>query len=105
MQRGRKSIASNIVSIAGIGHRPTITPSRPLSKSEKQIFNVIIAGHQHLRAMDAPLLTTYVAACAKMLMTKDVSDFEKLVRVALALGTKLRLTPQAVLQARSLGRK
>ena len=104
-QRGRKSAASNVVSIAANSRKPTIIPSRSLSKSEKQIFNVIIEGHHHLRSMDAPLLTTYVAACAKMLVTKDIADFEKLVRVALACATKLRLTPQAVLQPRSLGRK
>jgi len=103
-QRGRKSAASNVVSIAAIGIRPTLTPCRPLSRSEKRVFDLVAKEHQHLRAIDAPLLTGFVIACAQMFTTKDASDFEKMARVALSFATRLRLSPQSITQPRTLGR-
>jgi hypothetical protein len=104
-QRGRKSAASNVVSIAAIGIRPTIIPSRPLTKPERDIFNLVVREHRHLRTFDAPLLTGYAIACVKMLTIKDPTDFEKIARVAMSLATKLRLTPQSVMRADALGRR
>jgi hypothetical protein len=104
-QRGRQSTAAKVVSLVATNQRPTLTPCRPLTKPEKQIFDLIVRDHRHLRTFDAPLLTGYAMACAKMLTTKDPTDFDKIARVAMALATKLRLTPQSGMQSVQLGRR
>jgi hypothetical protein len=106
MKRGRKSAAdANVVSIGVTNYRPTLTPSRPLTKQEKQIFDLVVREHRHLRTFDAPLLTGYAIACGKMMKLKDPTAFEKVSRVAMALATKLRLTPQSSMQSVQLGRR
>jgi hypothetical protein len=104
-QRGRQSAAANVVPLAATSNRPTLTPSRPLTKQEKQIFDLVVKEHRHLRTFDAPLLTGYAIACAKMIKLKDPTAFEKVARVAMSFATKLRLTPQSSTQAVTLGRR
>jgi hypothetical protein len=104
----RASAASLAVIASKVGatnNRPTLTPSRSLSKQEKQIFDLVVREHRHLRAFDAPLLTGYAVACAKMLTLDDPTDFEKVARVAMSLATRLRLTPQSGMQPVQLGRR
>jgi hypothetical protein len=104
----RESAASLAAIASKVGvtdTRPTLIPSRSLSKQEKQIFDLIVREHRHLRTFDAPLLTGYAVACAKMLTLNDLTDFEKIARVAMSLATKLRLTPQSSMQPVQLGRR
>ena len=107
-KRGRKVIADNVASVAGSGLRPeqaVLTPCQSLTKPERDMFDLIVRDHCHLRHLDSILLTTYVVTCVRMLNTKDVSDFEKLAGVAMSLAVKLRLTPSSVMEPRTLGRR
>jgi hypothetical protein len=80
---------------------------RALSKLERSIFDLIVKEHRHLRALDAPLLTIYVIASAKVLTLKAInpSDFKKLVGVVTTLAVKLRLSPSSAMRAEALGRR
>jgi hypothetical protein len=103
-QRGRKSAAGNVVSIAAFGVRPMPTPSHPLRPEEKFIFDLVGKDNQQIRALDAPLLTAYAIACARLYKIKDASTFERVASVVLQLATRLRLTPQKGLRAETVGR-
>jgi hypothetical protein len=106
MKRGRQSAAdANVVPLGVTNKKPTLTPSRPLTKQEKQIFDLVVRDHRHLRTFDAPLLTGYAIACAKMITLKDPVGFEKVARVAMSFATRLRLTPQSGMQSVQLGRR
>jgi hypothetical protein len=105
MKRGRKSSASNVVSIAVFGQRPTLTASRPLNRQEKEIFALVDREHQHLRRLDSPLVTLYAIAVAKTLTSKNIETFEIYARISGSLATKLRLTPQAGMSSMTAGRR
>jgi hypothetical protein len=104
-QRGRQSTEAKVLHLPVTNERPQLIPSRPLTKEEKRIFDLILRDHRHLRSFDAPLLTAYAVACARMLSTRDSDTFDKMTRLAISLATRLRLTPQSGMQSVQLGRR
>jgi len=59
----------------------------------------------HLTQGDAPLLMIFSRAIAGAFNASDASDFERLSRVALSAGTRLRLTQQSRIHPLTLGRR
>jgi hypothetical protein len=106
-QRGRKS--AELLSFPAIdGPRPRIMPPASLTKAERSLFTEIAADAQHLVQADAPLLASYVQA---VLLSRRagrdlrcIDEWEQIVRVMATLATKLRLTPQSRIDAKSLTR-
>jgi hypothetical protein len=105
MQKGRKNRFSNVISLAATSDKPKLTASRPLNKAERDIFNLVVREHRHLRVLDQPLATAYAIACAAMLSSTKSADFERATRAAVSLGRSLRLTPLSVMRSDALGRK
>ena len=104
------------------GSPPQLQPPASLSPPEAQLFRDLIAAvdRKHFRSSDLPLLCRYVEACvlaeqaAKELRQGAVIDGkpsgwlivqEKCVRTLTALSLRLRLSPQARLGNRSVGRQ
>ena len=107
-QRGRRSSTSNIVALAPTGTRSRLTPPAFLSTVEVTMFADLAAHNRHLTSTDVALLAGYVQALGKMhKMAKksEIADWERAARVALALGTKLRLTPQSTTDPQTIGRR
>jgi hypothetical protein len=77
--------------------KPQPTPD-VLTPVEKALFHQLRAANPHLTDTDTPLLVCYcqaVTQCHKLGKKGRVLDWERAVRVLMALGTKLKLTPQA----------
>ena len=110
LQRGRKS-AANVVAVDAIASRPRLTAPKLLTKAEAALFNQTAAVNPHLRPADTALLAAYAQAMAKGYRLARQSDpaavasWEKVMRVAMALATKLRITAQAQVHPESAGRK
>jgi hypothetical protein len=105
-QRGRKS-ASNVITL-DLPPRLT-TPAGLLNVKERKLFDEIIGAvdAKHFRAADVPLLAAYAQALAMvhtLARSRRIPDWERASRVAAMFATKLRLTPQSRLQARTVGR-
>ena len=101
MKPGRKSAAeleASVVELASTTARPKPTPPEILSTAEQDLFNQLRAANKHLTATDVPMLIAY---CQSITQThrlgrgKNVADWERATRVMMALGTKLKLTPQS----------
>ena len=109
VQPGRRSPASlTVLPTASSGARPRLAPPAILTTGEQAVFNEMAAANPHLTPTDAPLLAGYVQALTKMhrlAKRPDVGPWEKAARVAMSLGTKLRLTPQATQDPQALGRR
>jgi hypothetical protein len=110
MQRGRKSIASRLAVAARCDNpvRAEPCPGGSLNKREKQIFVLTYKDNPHLRDCDAPMVTCFAVAAARMETAskiKDVADIEKLVRATLALGRSLRITQQSRTNPKTLSRQ
>jgi hypothetical protein len=107
-QPGRKSAAEeNVIKLAPTSAR-SLTASSKLSTDEQSTFTKLALANQHLTPSDAPLLTLYVQSlskAAKLARGKDVAAFDKAARLALIIGTKLRLTPQSSTDPQSIGRR
>jgi hypothetical protein len=108
IQRGRKSAAAaSVVQIAATPRRPRLTPPPTLSIEEQSTFNALLSDNPHLSKSE-PLLMLYVLALSKAVKLargKDVAAWEKAVRLALSVGTKLRITPQSTQDPQALGRR
>jgi hypothetical protein len=79
------------------GKRPPITPTCPLTSSEKSLFTELLALNGHLGARDRALLTSYCQAVSKaQRKSGDVADWERCCRTMLALARSLRLTEQSI---------
>jgi phage terminase small subunit len=107
-QRGRKS-AALLTFPAVDGSRPRITAPASLTKSERSLFAQLAADAGHLAQSDAPLLASYVQA---VLLSRragrdpgSIDAWEKVTRVMTSLATKLRLTPQARTDPKTVGRR
>ena len=103
-QRGRRSaqvIALNF-------EQPRLSPPAGLSAKERTLFNNIVAAvdPSHFRPSDIPLLYSYVQAILmthRLARANKIDDWVKASRVALALATKLRVTPKSRIDAKTLG--
>jgi hypothetical protein len=102
MQPGRKSAASLELKLASNRTRPKPDPT--LQPQEQTIFNEVVAGNPHLLEGDGLLLSLYARALSKAMRSRDVAGFERAARVALTIATKLRLTPQASCEPKTVGR-
>ena len=100
------------------GSPPRLEPASSLSPPERKLFIDIVAAvdRKHFRSSDAPLLYSYVRAidletrAAKALAddpcdSKWLAVWEKSVRAMTALSMRLRLSPQARLANRDVGRE
>jgi hypothetical protein len=109
IQRGRKSAAAaSVAQLAATPRRPRLTPPPTLSTEEQSTFNALLSDNPHLSKSDELLLTLYVltlSKAAKLARGKDVAAWEKAVRLALTVATKLRVTPQSVQSPQVLGRR
>jgi hypothetical protein len=107
LQRGRKSSASNVVSLRPTAARSRLTPPLPLSTAERAIFHHTATQHPHLKAGDAMVLTAFAQAAArshKLAKRDDTIAWEKAVRAMLALARSLRLTQVSKTRAETLSR-
>jgi len=114
LQRGRKS-ASSLVALPGDRDRRRLQPPPHLADDEQKLFTEIVAScpAEQFVASDALLLAAYVQAVllAQGAIKEAARDpralavWEKTTRAQTALATKLRLSPQARADPRTLGRK
>ena len=99
-QRGRKSAAN--VSAPNInGTSPRLTAPASMTTAERQLFNELIAAcaANHFRRSDIPLITSYVeATLMARAAARDPERFaiwERAIKLQCTLSTRLRLTPSA----------
>ena len=113
-QRGRVSEAAQNVFPMKANQR-RITPPPDLSAAETKLFREIVAAShpEHFSPVDVHLLASYVQAilasrrCNRG-MHKDpklVTVWERATRVQAQLATKLRLSPNSRMDAKSAGRR
>lgn len=108
MQRGRKSSAANVISLATTGASSRLKPPPSLSTAESSLFVELALANVHLTISDVPILAAYAQAATKVLKLgrqKDVGQWEKVVRLTMALARTLRLTPQSCIEPRTVGRR
>jgi hypothetical protein len=98
----RLSSKSNVIPISAIGLRPTLTPCHPLSKQQREIFQLVASHNEQIRAAHAPLLTAYAIACTRMYAAKNPADFASVI---MSLAMKLKITPAQNLRAEVVGRR
>jgi len=107
-QRGRLSASAlNIVPIDASRSRPKLNPIGMLSKDERRVFDHVARENPHLKPADVPMLELYVMAHCRTVAAnkrKDAEAWEREARVTMALGTKLRITPQATQDPRRVAR-
>jgi phage terminase small subunit len=121
MNMPRKSVAALSIKVPEPSFDGLKSPAS-LSKAEATIFNYLVkaAGPKHWRAEDAPLLARYVEAiCLAEQAAEGLRKFgavvdgkvspwitiqEKAVRNIVALSMRLRLSPQARLDPKTLAR-
>jgi hypothetical protein len=106
-QRGRKSEAS--LSVISVDGRPSrLEPPRYLNKIEKAVF-VELAATGHFVPTDAALLASLAQATVMARRAardpSKLSTWERAVRIQAMLSTKLRLTPQARCDPKTVGRQ
>jgi hypothetical protein len=104
-QRGRKSIAANVVPLNVDGSPPRLIPPSDLSTDERALFVELVGAcdPRHFVKSDLPLLISFVQSTllsrrAAAKMTKDagmVKTWETATRMQATLATRLRLAPQA----------
>ncbi|MGC1995195.1 MAG: hypothetical protein WA704_14785 [Pseudolabrys sp.] len=106
-QRGRRSAAAEEV-ISVDGRSPPLQPPRYLNKAEKQVF-AELAATRHFVPTDSGLLASL--AQATVMARRAARDpansaaWERSVKVQAMLSTKLRLTPQARTDPKTVGRR
>src|SRR5262245_46893968 len=107
MQRGRQSAAAlAVVPIDSTRSRPKLTPISSLSKQERRVFDHTARENPHLRTADVPLLEVFAMAYVRVSAArkKSAGVWERENRILLAIGTKLRVTQQAVTDSRTAAR-
>jgi hypothetical protein len=110
-KRGRPSSAS-LVSFPGVTDTPPrFTPPSFLTNAEQSLFSEIVNGTdaRHFVEADTPLIVSFVKATVLARDAPDLSDeefaaWEKAARVQAMLATKLRLSPQTRLDAKTAKR-
>jgi hypothetical protein len=110
-QRGRKSLAANLVDLNLTGERPRLIPPETLTNPERELFlaTVNACSPEHFCESDTPLLISYVrAAClAQSGAAGDPDQFarwEKATKLMAMLATRLRLSPQSRVDPKTAGR-
>jgi len=93
------------------GVPPRLTPPSFLTNAEQSLFSEIVNGTdaRHFVEADTPLIVSFVKATLLARDAPDLSDeafaaWEKAVRVQAMLATKLRLSPQTRLDAKTAKR-
>jgi hypothetical protein len=107
-QPGRKSAAASLVKMPTKPKRPRLTPVLPLSTEEQSRFTALVQDNPHLVESDAQLLTQYVVAmskAARLARDEDINDWDKAVRLALQVGTKLKILPSTTQDPVTIGRR
>jgi hypothetical protein len=109
-QRGRQSAAAlSVVRLAPKRARPRLTAPSSLTKAEQSIFDAIASDNDHLTPTDSAMLAAYAQAALKTFkLAREkgaVQDWERAARVMAMLGTKLRITAQAAVDPKTLGRR
>ena len=106
-QRGRRSAAAEEV-ISVDGRSPPLQPPRYLNKTEKEVF-AELAATGHFVPTDAGLLASLAQATVMARhAARDPANsaaWERAVKVQAMLSTKLRLTPQARTDPKTVGRQ
>src|SRR6266511_1354982 len=107
-QRGRKSMAG-LVAPNVSGEAPRLTPPPSLNDGERTLFNELVGAcdSAHFRKSDLPLLTSFIQAtliaeAAARDPNRDISLWEKAVKVQATLATRLRLAPQSRIDHKTL---
>jgi hypothetical protein len=103
----RRSAASYVVP-ALTRPKPAPIPPDFLPTSERQLFIDAAKANTHLVASDAPTLAAWSQAMVKVHTLgrgDDTVEFERAVRVMLALARALRLVPSATQKPESVYRK
>jgi hypothetical protein len=103
MKRGRRSAADNVVALPS-ATRPTLIPLSRLKTTEQKYFDNTAREAVHMGKGDVPLLMAFAITSARLMATKNASDFDRLGRLSIMLATKLRLTPQARVHPATLSR-
>ena len=114
LQRGRRSATS--YEVPNVNGKPRrLSPPSTLTNPEQTLFSELVAAcaPEHFRESDLPLLVSFVQATllARDAITRAadeaaaLSTWERAVKVQAMLGTKLRLTPQARIDPKTLGRQ
>jgi len=88
--------------------RQQLIPIGSLSKAQLKIFHHVAHQNPHLKVADTPLLELFAMAyCRSIAADKrnDAQAWDREVRIVMALGTKLRLTPASTMEPRSVGRR
>src|SRR6516162_824157 len=107
MQRGRKSVASNLIALAPTDTRPRLNPPAILSTAEATLFEELAAANPHLGVSDVALLAAFTQAVIKtqrLAKKSDIAAWERAGRLALSLARSLRLTQQSISDAKTAGR-
>jgi hypothetical protein len=114
-QRGRKSLAANVVSLSVDGSPPRLTAPSGLSTAERRLFNELISATdpRHFVESDLPLLVSFIQSTllsrrAASKLTKDpgmVRTWETATRMQATLATRLRLAPQARTDPKTIARQ
>ena len=107
-QRGRKSEAS--LSVISVDGRPSrLEPPRHLNKTEKAVFIELATTAGHFVPTDAGLLASLAQATVMARNAARDPDksvvWERAVKMQAMLSTKLRLTPQARCDPKTVGRR
>jgi len=114
MQRGRKT-ADHLTALSLSGDPPRLLPPAHLDHSERRLFVELTeaCSPRHFVPSDAPLLANYVSATllSRFAVKKAAKDpamlalWEKATRIQASLATRLRLSPQARLDPKTVGRQ
>ena len=106
-QRGRKSVEQLLINVSGEPLRMK-TPAG-LNAKEREMFAELVnsTNPDHFRPSDIPMLIAFVQASLlsrKLARSGTISDWEKATRCLSSLATRLRLTPHARADAKTIGR-
>ncbi|MEJ2377188.1 MAG: hypothetical protein P8Y71_17855 [Pseudolabrys sp.] len=114
MQRGRKSALKSAAFDVDVRQRRLQPPSH-LNDVERELFQRIVGSvsKQHFAQSDVPLIESFVRATllSRESAPKDATDaealanWEKATRLQAMLATRLRLTPQARTDPKTLARQ
>ncbi|MEJ2376253.1 MAG: hypothetical protein P8Y71_12855 [Pseudolabrys sp.] len=114
MQRGRKSALKSAAFDFDVRQRRLQPPSY-LSDVERELFQRVVGSvsPQHFAQSDVPLIESFVRATllSRDAAPKDATDaealanWEKATRLQAMLATRLRLTPQARTDPKTLARQ
>jgi hypothetical protein len=107
-QRGRKSAANLAIVPAVNGAGPQLEPPRYLNKAERSLFVELVSASGHFRVVDVPLLASLAQAtliARRSAHTGNLATWERAVRMQAMLSTRLRITPQARTDPKTVGRQ